>query len=84
MHDCHMTEGYLGVQGEVSGCYGNGEVKGKYINLHFRWNAKQTMGSTWNSRDLDGGGRKKVNKPMYIKKVPKYTALNWRLFGGKL
>lgn len=40
MHDCHMTEGYLGVQGEVSGYYGNGEVKGKYINLHLRWNAK--------------------------------------------
>jgi len=46
MHDCqeHMTEGFLGVLDEASDCYGNREGKRKYINLHFRWNTKETMG----------------------------------------
>lgn len=48
MHDCeqHVTEGYVGVQGEVSDCYGNVKIKGQCINLHFRLNAKPAVGST--------------------------------------
>lgn len=69
MHDCpeHMMEGCVGVQGEVSDYYGNGEIKGNRINLHFRWNAKQTVGSAWNSRHLNGGSRKWINQCRQIK-----------------